>query len=258
MKKILYLSIFLLSILMISCKPDPIDNGDDDTNNTDTIHEEPLVRKYLVREYRYGGDKPVFIIDWNEDFTKIEHITTDSGTYNQLEYDFDYYGEDSMKVSVYEPGHISPTNYVCYLEDRRITRINFYHREEYQYSVYRTYDKNGKIMSESNNTNNLESRFVWQDDNLYMRYIHPNGDTIIYDNFGEHIHPYYTQPHWLPGYAGDAGYSYGYITKPFWKNFGTCSERGCYEYDADGYVTYSYHITEEGEHVPHARYEYDH
>ena len=244
----------LLSILMTTCKPDPINNGDDDNN--DTIQEKPFVRKYLVREYRYGGDKPTFIIDWNDDFTRIEHITTDSGTYNQVEYDFDYYGEDSMKVSVYEPGHTSKTNYICHLENNKIIKIDFHYRDEYQYSVYKSYDNTGKIICESNNTNNLESRFVWQNDNLYMRYIHPNGDTIVYDNFGEHIHPYYTQPHWLRGYSGSGGYGQEYITQPFWKNFATCSERGCYEYDSDGYVTYSYHITEEGTQVPHARYEY--
>lgn len=257
MKKILYLSIFLLSVLMISCKPDPIDNGDDDTNNTDTIHEEPLVKKYLVREYRYGGDNPVFIIDWNEDFTKIEHITTDSGTYNQLEYDFDYYGEDSMKVSVYEPGCISWRNDVYRFKDGKITQIDTYDDNVLKRTEYRTYNIDNKLVSNIDSVHNCGTLFEWDGDNVCKTIRYPDGHTTIYDDFGEHIHPYYTQPYWMRGYAGDAGYSYGYITKPFWKNFGTCSERGCYEYDSDGYVTCSYHITEEGEHVPHARYEYD-
>ena len=256
MKKIFLVPLLLLSILMITCKPEPTPDEDDDNSSNDTLQETPLVRKYLVREYRYGSDKPTFIIDWNDDFTRIEHITTDSGTYNQVEYDFDYYAEDSMKVSVYIPNHTSKTNYICHMKDGKITQIDFYYKNEYEHSVYRSYDEKGKIISESNNTNNLESRFIWQDDNLHM-IIHHNSDTSVYNNFGEHIHPYYTQPHWLRGYSGSGGYGQTYITKPFWKNFGTCSERGCYEYDSDGYVTYSYHITEEGTHVPHARYEYD-
>ena len=81
MKKILFTLILLLSVLMIACKPDPIGGGEDDNN--DTLPETPLVRKYLVRECRttgFGLDNPSFIIDWNDDFTRIKHITTDSGT----------------------------------------------------------------------------------------------------------------------------------------------------------------------------------
>ena len=239
---------------MMTCKPDPIGGEDDDTNN-DTIPEKPIVRKYLVREYMTDRNKPIFIIDWNEDFTRIEHITTDSGTYNQVEYDFDYYGDDSMKVCVNYPGYISKTYYVCHFERGDIIQVDFYYRDEYNLSEYRELDNKGRIISLSNSTNNLEKRFVWHDDNLYMTYIYPEGDTIFYGDFGEHIHPYYTQPHWLEGYSD--GCIYGYITQPFWKNFGTCSERGCYEYDSDGYVTYSYFITEEGVHQPFRHYEYD-
>ena len=258
-RTLLFLSIFLLSLLMMTCKPDPIGGEDDNTNN-DTLQEEPIVKKYLVRECRstgFGLDNPVFIIDWNDDFTKIEHITTDSGTYNQLEYDFDYYAEDSMKVSVYAPGHTSKTNYICHLEDGKITRIDFYYKTEYKHSVYRRYDEKGKIYSESNSTNNKETRFVWRDDNLYMTYRYPEGDTTIYGDFGEHIHPYYTQPHWLRGYGSYAGYSLGYITKPFWKNYWECTEKACYEYDTDGYVTSVFHINEDGSNILYAKYEYD-
>lgn len=256
MKKILLLSIILLSVMMTACKPDPINNEGDDNNNT-IQEEEPIVKKYLVREYIIDKNKPIFIIDWNDDFTRIEHITTDSGTYNQVEYDFYYYAEDSIKVSVYSPGHTSKTNYICRMKDGKIAQIDFYYKDEYKHSVYREYDEKGRILIESNNTNNLEKRFIWHDENLYMTYVYPQGDTTVYGDFGEHIHPYYTQPHWLRGYSGSGGYGQEYITQPFWKNFGTCSERGCYEHDEDGYVTYSYHITENGDCQPFRHYEYD-
>ena len=262
MKKIFLVPLLLLSILMITCKPEPMPGEDDDNSSNDTLQETPLVRKYLVRECRatgFGFDNPSFIIDWNDDFTRIEHITTDSGTYNQVEYDFDYYAEDSMKVSVYIPNHTSKTNYICHMKDGKITKMDFYYCDTYEKTIHRTYNDDGKLISSIDSVHNCGTIFEWDGDNVVRTYSYPNGENAgtTYNNFGKHIHPYYTQPHWLPGYGSYAGFSYGYITQPFWKNFGTCSERGCYEYDSDGYVTYSYHITEEGTHVPHARYEYD-
>ena len=265
MKKTLFLlPIFLLSFLMMTCKPDPIGGEDDNNTNNDTIPEEPIVRKYLVRECRstgFGLDNPVFIIDWNDDFTKIEHITTDSGTYNQLEYDFDYYAEDSIKVSVYIPGHTSKTNYICHLEDGKITRIDFYYNSIYQKTQYRTYNTYGKLMSNIDSVNSCGTIFEWEGDNLIKTYLYNDGNIEytgnIYENFSEHIHPYYTQPHFLPGYGSYAGYSLGYITKPFWKNHWECTEKACYEYDTDGYVTSVFHINEDGSNTLYAKYEYD-
>jgi hypothetical protein len=87
MKKILLLSIILLSVMMTACKPDPINNEGDDNNDT-IQEEEPIVKKYLVREYADYMGRLRYIIDWNEDFTRIEHITADSGTWDQIDYDF--------------------------------------------------------------------------------------------------------------------------------------------------------------------------
>ena len=88
MKKTLFPLILLLSVLMIACKPDPI-GGEDDNN--DTLPETPMVRKYLVREYMTDRNKPSLIIKWNDDFTRIEYITTDSGSMYQVNYHFQYY-----------------------------------------------------------------------------------------------------------------------------------------------------------------------
>ena len=55
-------------------------------------------------------------------FTSLKFNTGKDG-YNQVEYDFDYYAEDSMKVSVYIPNHTSKTNYICHMKDGKITQI---------------------------------------------------------------------------------------------------------------------------------------
>ena len=154
MKKIFLLPLLLLSILMTNCKPDPTSGEDGDNFGNDTLPETPLVRKYLVREYRYGSDKPTFIIDWNDDFTRIKHITTDSGTYNQVEYDFDYYAEDSMKVSVYIPNHTSKTNYICHMKDGKITKMDFYYCDTYEKTIHRTYNDDGKLISSIDSVHN--------------------------------------------------------------------------------------------------------
>ena len=93
--------------MMTACKPDPTNNEGDDNNDT-IQEEEPIVKKYLVREYIIDKNKPIFIIDWNDDFTRIEHITTDSGTYNQVEYDFYYY---TIYHSVYLEVDLSAENF---------------------------------------------------------------------------------------------------------------------------------------------------
>ena len=254
MKKILYLSIFLLSVLMISCKPDPIDKGDDDTNNTDTIHEEPLVRKYLVREYYDDRDKPILIIDWNDDFTRIEHLITDSGGMYQVNYHFQYYDEDSIKVYITLPevnqGFYAYTNYICHLNDGRISKIDMYFNEKYKDTRHYKYDDNDRLIEAG------AACFIWEDDNVIKKYSLYNSDTINYAKRGGHIHPYYTLPYLLPTCSYFSSFA-TFITQPLWKNMEECTDRGCYEYDSDGYVTYTYHITEEGEHQTFRCYEYD-
>ena len=81
---------------MIRCKPDPIDNGDDDTNNTDTIQEKPLVRKYLTKQLLNDDpEKIILSIDWNEDCSQIINVKHGTGNGDYVNYDFTYYRNDS-------------------------------------------------------------------------------------------------------------------------------------------------------------------
>ena len=240
----------LLSILMTTCKPDPINNDDDDNN--DTIQEKPFVKKYLVREYAYYICRPKYVIDWNYDFTRINHIIADSGTYDQINYDFDYYGEDSMRVSVYEPGHISKTNYICHLDNGKITKIDFYYEDILKNVHYRSYDSNDRLISNIDSVHNCGTLFEWEGDNVCKTIRYPDGHTTIYNDFSKHIHPYYTLPHLLPGYGYNA-----YITKPLWKNFEFTNENFFYEYDSDGYVTNVYYMSDDSVSHLYKSYEYD-
>ena len=242
----------LLSILMTTCKPDPINNDDDDNN--DTIQEKPFVKKYLVREYYDDREKPILIIDWNDDFTKIEQIITDTGGMYQVNYHFQYYDEDSIKVYITLPevnqGFYAYTNYMCHLKDGRINRIDMYFNENPKDTRHYVYDDKNRLIKAGG------THFAWEDDNVYMKYSPlPNGDTIVYGNVGEHIHPYYSLPYLLPTCSYFSSFG-SYITQPLWKNMSECTERGCYEYDSDGWVTYTYYITEEGIYQTFRNYEY--
>ena len=252
MRKILYLSIFLLSILMISCKPDPIDNGDDDTNNTDTIQEEPLVRKYLVREYWTDRDKPIFIIDWNDDFTRIEHLITDSGTMYQVNYHFQYYDEDSIRIYITLPevnqGMYMYTNYTCHMNDGRISKIDMYYNEKYKDTRDYKYDDKNRLI-EAGGTS-----FVWDNNNVTK--ICYSDDTINYYKTGNYIHPYYTLPYLLPSCSYFTTFG-TYITKPLWRNFWEYPEQYHYKFDIDGYVTNVYYKTVDSVYLTYINYEYD-
>ena len=253
MKKILLLSIILLSVMMTACKPDPINNEGDDNNDT-IQEEEPIVKKYLVREYADYMGRLRYIIDWNDDFTRIEHITADSGTWDQIDYDFYYYGVDSMKVVAYTPSSgLNNSSYVCYLTNNRIFKIDFYSNNEYKYTNYRTYNEEGKLISNIDSVNNCGTIFEWEGNNVVKTYSYSDGEETgtIYGNFSEHIHPYYTLPHLLRGY----GYNI-YISQPLWKNFAIRSESHKYEYDSDGYVISEYYINEYGNCYGNVRYEY--
>ena len=253
MKKIFLLPLLLLSILMTNCKPDPTPGEDDDNFGNDTLPETPLVRKYLVREYIDDWGKPMLIIDWNDDFTRINQIITDSGGIYQVNYHFKYYDEDSIKVYITLPevnqGFYTYTNYMCHLKDGRINQIDMYFKENPKDTRLYVYDDQNRLIK-AGGTN-----FVWEDNNVIIKW--GVSDTINYSkNYGQHYHPYYTLPYLLPSCSYFSSFG-SYITQPLWENISECTERGCYEHDSDGYVTYTYHITEEGTHQPFRHYEYD-
>ena len=61
MKKIFLVPLLLLSILMITCKPEPTPDEDDDNSSNDTLQETPLVRKYLTKELLNDDPEKIYL-----------------------------------------------------------------------------------------------------------------------------------------------------------------------------------------------------
>ncbi|MBR3710859.1 MAG: hypothetical protein IKM99_07855 [Bacteroidales bacterium] len=258
----------LLAFALSACKPDPEpepepapNNGGQNNDTTETV-----VKKYLVKEY-YANvpDQPIRIIEWNEDYSKIIHITTNQNSPYQLDYSFDYFEDDSIRVVLSKPdysyGIALFSNYTCRLDKQmRISNIDYYINSEYQSSQKYNYDSLGKLKSIVDEENNTGIRLVWEGNNVHEIYSISSGElTTSFADFTQHIHPDYMMPYLFP----DAdSYGFWYLTKPLWKNWYNHAsdmyyESMNYEFDKDGYVTCTYYIDEEGGRTSIINYEYE-
>ncbi len=236
MKKILYLSIFLLSILMISCKPDPIDNGDDDTNNTDTIQEEPLVRKYLTKQLLNDDPEKIMLsIDWNEDCSQIKNVKYSMGYGSTANYKFTYYDYDSIKVDISMLDELP--NWTPYYDvmmihlnkERNIDKIYCYVDNVLQDIEKYAYNENGKLQERIYWNDEHKDKFEWTGDNVTKAVINENEYSYELIDF---IHPHYT----IPFYMSDQIFETGGrpLFTPLWKNM--IKDYCDYEIDENNYI----------------------
>ena len=253
-KSVVFILLLLAGAMTACRKPEPgIVPGSGET--TDTI-----VKKYLVREY-YAEipERPTRFIKWNDDFSHITHITTDSNTYFQVDYDFEYFGNDSMKVVLSLPNYSAAlvlfSEYTCHFDEvGRIAYIDYFVNTTYKKTEKYNYDLSGKLISVVDEKHNSGSRFVWDGDNVCEVYSITSGEQLrSFDTFFQYIHPYYTFPYLLPD--GNT-YNFWYLTEPLWKNWYNYASDMYYEVDEDGYVICSYRIDEQGEKTAVTNYEY--
>ena len=254
MKKcLLFTCIFALALT--ACRKPEL-GTEPNSETTDT-----LVKKYLVKEY-YAEipERPIREIEWNDDFTRIRHITTDSSALYQVDYDFEYYGRDSMRVVLSIPANSSAlvlfSEYTCHFDEaERISHIDYYINSVYKLTEKYSYDSSGKLVSVVDEKHNAGARFVWDGDNVREVYSITSGERLrSFDNFFQYIHPYYTFPYLLPD--GNT-YNFWYLTEPLWKNWYNYASVMYYEVEEDGYVTCSYRIDEQGEKTAIIMYKYE-
>ena len=251
-KHLLYLCCMVLAITACQkTKPD--------ANDINPIPE-PVVKKYLVKEYYENNPtNPIRVIEWNDEFTQISHITTDSNTYYQLDYSFEYFGNDSMQVVLSKPENswvlVLFTKYICHFDDKgRISFIDYYFNSNYQSSEKYNYDLSGRLISVVDEKHNVGTRFVWNGDNVSETYSISSGElTNSFDNFSDYIHPHYTLPYLLPDCNS---YNFWHLTEPLWKNWYNYTPDMHYDYDSEGYVICSYRINDQGEMYAITKYEY--
>lgn len=252
-KHLLYLCCMVLAVTACQkTKPD--------ANDINPIPE-PVVKKYLVKEYDAGHlDTPIMVIEWNDDFSQIRHISTYQNTYFQLDFSFEYYGNDSMRVVLSWPDYSLPlarfSDYTCHFDEfGRISSVYYYINSEYQQSEKYNYNSSGKLESIIDEEHDCGTRFVWDGDNVTEMYgLYSDEPFYSYSGFTDKFHQYYTIPYVLQ--RGD-GYHSHYLTQPFWKNVYTQNTQQIYcEFDEDGYITLGCHINSDGDTIPERCYEY--
>lgn len=267
MKKVLSI-ICLLALAMTACQKqeETAQSGSNTTNDNNVANGtntfDMPVKKYLVKEY-FAGDPshPTRVIEWNEDFTRITHITTQENTIWQLDYDFVYYENDSMRVVLSQPDYPLSSaltlfsDYTCHFdEEGRISSIDYFYNTYYQSTQKYNYDQSGKLISVVDEQHNIGLRYVWEGDNVCEARKIPSDELeYSFSGFTEHFHPDCTLPYLL---ADGNGYAFRNLTEPLWKNWYSYGPDWHYEHDEDGYVTCSYRINEEGERTAIVNYEY--
>lgn len=257
------------SIMLFACNPDPLPESDPISNPIDNAEmvdsTEIPVKKYLVKEYHpYESDtlSAVRVTQWNDDFTRILHITTERNTPYQIDFDFEYYGVDSFQVHLSKPidgwAMVLFTDYTCHLDSvGRISTIDYYYNFNYQSTQIYQYDETGHLVGLIYELDDglAGSRFQWDGNNVTAVYS-VSTDELKQEYRGFHedaIHPQSMMPYFL--FSGD-GYGHTYLTVPIWKNwFDNGSDLVC-ECDEDGYVISQYRIDENGEKKAITNYEY--
>lgn len=256
MKKYIMFTCIMVMALIACHKPEP---------NKDT--SEIVVKKYLAKTYISNPDQPEKIIEWDEGFNRIQRIVTKPGNPSyEIDYNFEYYGYDSLRVVISLPEHsfywyMNFTNYICHLHEGKILAVDYYFDTIFQYSENYNYDNQGRLISIITNEEHLPraNYFEWEGENVVEHRCVVEGDVtsaLHYDNFCEHIHPEYTLPYFLRGHIASEG---SFLTCPLWKNWRrwegdsiTCM----HEFDEDGYVVLSYFVNIEGDTLPHTHYIY--
>lgn len=269
MRKVILILCICCSIFLLACKPDPIqepDPANNPTENSNTTDDTlSSVKKYLVREFHpFDTLSDVRSIQWNNDFSRILHITIRSNTPYQVDFDFTYYEADSFQVHLSKPvdgwSLVLFTDYTCHLDsDGRISTIDYYFNSDFQSTEQYQYDESGHLVQETQywGGDSLVGgcRFEWDGDNVTAVYSVSGELGWEYHGFNmDAIHPHSTMPHLLR--CGDT-YSFLYITEPLWKNWYANDNDFLCECDEDGYVISQYRLDENGEKKAITNFEYN-
>ena len=127
MKKLLLLTGIFILTLTACRKPVPgiVPNGE--TEDT------TIVKKYPVKQLLNDDPERIMLaIDWNNDCSKILHVKYGLGYGSIVDYDFNYFGEDSIRVALSLPPNSYPLwelwydTLMIHLTENRIDSISCY------------------------------------------------------------------------------------------------------------------------------------
>ena len=232
--KNLLIYLFLLVLVLTACHKT---KADVDSNSVTPTPDEPVVKKYLVKQLLNDDTESVMLaIDWNDDYTKIMHVKYGLGYGGILDYDFKYYDKDSICVLLSMPPDSYPLwsfwydSIVIHLFDDKIDSICCYDNGTVRHIEHYCYDELGRII-ERTYLFGTKDTFVWNNDNVTQACIF--GNEHEYYTFTNYYHPHCNIPYYLSNFVRLE------IPKPLftplWK-YMPDSESFDYEADDDNYV----------------------
>ena len=241
-KQIILLCLFALALTACN-KPEM---PSDDNTPQDTIvpqETDTLVKKYLVRQLLNDDPERIMLaIDWNDDCTQIRHVRYGLGYGSILDYDFNYYGNDSIIVTISLPPDSYPlwelwcNCMVIHLKQNKIDNICCYADSVLRYIENYCYDTEGRLI-ERKYLEGATDSFTWEGDNVVECCM--MGRNYNFDTLTDYIHPQYTLPFYL---SNEVDFEIRTpLFLPLWKNQPLESHYNCYESDKDGYLTKMYH-----------------
>lgn len=245
--KILVLCI--LAIALAGCRPDTIpipipNNGGQTNDSTPTV-----VKKHLVKELLNDDPERIILaIDWNDDCSQIIHVKHGLGYGTVVDYDFKYFGNDSIRVIPSLPPFSYPIWSFCYdsvmihLQGERIDRINCYALGELRHIENYYYDESGKLIERIYEFGTKDT-FFWEGENVVKAHMFSN--SYEYHEFTEYLSPYYGLPFYLSNFVFLE--APGPLFTPLWKYQPIQLNCIKYEFDEDGYITKMHFVSDYSE-----------
>lgn len=223
----------MVAIALTAChKPEPEPNNDNPADTTETV-----VKKYLVKQLLNDDPEKIMLaIDWNDDFTRILHVKHGLGYGSILDYDFTYYGDDSLRIVFSMPQFSYPLcsfwydSVMIHFQQEKIDSICCYSEGCIRHVERYCYNNDGRLI-ERTYLFGTKDTFQWDGDNVVKACILM--DNFEYSGFTQYIHPHYNLPFYLSNYVSLEVPAI--LFKPLWKNM-PVNDSYDFEADEDNYV----------------------
>ncbi len=231
----------LVLLLLNVCKPNNEGPSNNDTDgNVDSTVIVP--KKYLTKQLLNDDPEKIMLsIDWNEDCSRINHVKYGTGNGHCVDYEFVYYGGDSIGIHLSIPSDSYPLwslwydSVTLHLTAQKIDSICCYLSGQLQDIEHYVYDAEGHLIERS--YVGVKDVFQWEEDNVVYDVVMLNSNT--YTEFTDYYHPHCNLPFYLSSFVSHEVFKP--LFTPLWKYQPKNTFR--FEVDDDNYVTKAFPTT---------------
>ena len=234
-KRVLFL--LLMAMLVIACQPDANPEPNPEENTIIEDSSQNVVKKYLTKQlYNDDPDLVMLAIDWNEDCTKINHVQYGTGNGICVDYYFNYYSDDSIRIAFSMPQFSYPLwafwydSVILHLRDNKIDSICCYKNDSLFDVEHYVYDKQDRLIERSY-LHGTKDTFLWEENNVKEAFMFLRKYEFI--GFTKYHHPHCNLPFYLSNFI--AHEIQAPLFSPLWQNQPDDSFFE-YETDEDHYV----------------------